>query len=538
MVNLTIDNQPVTARPGESVLQCALRHNIRIPHLCTHPSLPAFGACRMCLVEIDGLRGYPASCATPATEGMVVRTQTDTLQDLRRGILELMLLEHPSTCLVCEKRELCDQFRPSAAKAGRTVSCHTCNNKEVCDIRELSDQLGLTDLPVPPVYRNIPLERSDPFIDRDLNLCILCGRCVRVCKAHQGQGTIDFIGRGANTRIGEAFGRSLSDAGCRFCGSCIDVCPTGSLADRYAKWFGAPVRYVATTCTLCDEACAITVHSNARRRAVSAHGIDTRRPLCVLGRFAIPAFLNGSNRLTKPQVRRGDRLRDMPWPQALAQAAERLQPFAGTTFAFVCDSTSTLEDRYVFQRFTAEVMRSPHYIEIRPDARGRATYPLPDGVRAAVLTGDFVDAAALARLDLLVVEDCYPSDATQRAAIVLPAAVLAEVDGTFVDTRQLMRPLHKACEPPGAARPDWRIVCELARTMGAPGFDYASTAEIAAAMGAKGARLRVRRPQAPPAAQDPAQRRTHFRGHVLEQTVSGLCDLAAVRPGLAAATGG
>ena len=95
-MELTIDNQTVTARAGESVLQCALRHNIAIPHLCTHPSLPAFGACRMCIVEIDGMRGYPASCATPAAAGMVVRTETPALKDLRRGILELILLEHPS----------------------------------------------------------------------------------------------------------------------------------------------------------------------------------------------------------------------------------------------------------------------------------------------------------------------------------------------------------------------------------------------------------------------------------------------------------
>ena len=114
-MELTINEQSVTARAGESVLQCALRHNIEIPHLCTHPHLPAFGACRMCVVEIDGMRGFPASCTTPATDGMVVRTHTETLQTLRRGILELILLEHPSACLLCDKQELCEQFRPSAS---------------------------------------------------------------------------------------------------------------------------------------------------------------------------------------------------------------------------------------------------------------------------------------------------------------------------------------------------------------------------------------------------------------------------------------
>ncbi len=537
-MELTIDNQTLTARAGESVLHCALRHNIDIPHLCTHPSLPAFGACRMCVVEIDGLRGFPASCTTPATAGMVVRTHTAALQDLRRGILELILLEHPSSCLVCEKMELCEEFRPGAAKAGRTVGCHTCNNKDGCDVRSLSDELGVKDLPVPPVYRNIPLERSDPFIDRDLNLCILCGRCVRICKAHHGQSTIDFVGRGSQTRIGEAFGRSLADAGCRFCGSCIDVCPTGSLADRYAKWFGAPARYVSTTCTLCDEACAITVHTNARRHAVMARGVNTRQPICVLGRFAIPELLNGTSRLKKPQIRVGERMRDVPWPRALAEAAERLQPFIGDGFALVCDSSHTLEDRHVFHKFTSDVMHSPHYIEIRPDRRGVSRALLPDGVRAALLTGDFVDRERLERLDLLIVQDCYPTTASERAVILLPVAALAEVDGTFVDGQGLMRPLHQACEAPGVARPDWQIICELAGAMGAPGFAYASAKVIAAEMKAVGARLRLRRSAPPLAASDPTQRRTHFRGHCLEEKVSGLRDLSVGQPSAAVAVGG
>ena len=537
-MQLTIDSRTVTARPGESVLQCALRHSIYIPHLCTHPSLPAFGACRMCLVEIDGVRGFPASCATPAIDGMVVRTDTTALRDLRRSILELILLEHPSACLICDKQELCEQYRPHASKAGRTTGCHTCNNKEMCDVRDLAKELQITELPVPPIYRDLPLERSDPFIDRDLNLCILCGRCVRICKAHHGQSTIDFIGRGSQTRIGEAFGRSLTDAGCRFCGSCIDVCPTGSLADRYAKWYGAPSRFTATTCILCDAACAVTVHASAQRRAVMARGINTRVPICVLGRFAIPEFLNGAGRLKAPQVRIGDRLREVAWPQALAAAAERLTPFVGDAFALVCDSTSTLEDRHVFQRFTREVMQSPHYIEIRPDEHGVSRSRLPDGVRAALLTGDFADPERVQALDLLIVQDCYATPASERATVVLPSAVLAEVAGTWVDGEGRMRPLRKACDAPGVAQPDWQIVCGLAVAMAAADFEYESAAAVAADIGVGKATLRIKRADTPLAARDPTNRRAHFRGHCLEEKVGGLRQLAATETGTLTAVGG
>lgn len=533
-MELTLDGNTVTARAGESVLQCALRHNVDIPHLCTHPSLPAFGACRMCVVEIDGMRGFPTSCTTPVTAGMVVRTDTPALQDLRRRILELILLEHPSACLVCDKQVACEEFRPTAAKAGRTVGCHTCNNKSVCEVRALSASLGVHDLPAPPLYRGMTLERSDPFIDRDLNLCILCGRCVRICKAHQGWGIIDFVGRGGQTRIGEAFGHSLVEAGCRFCGSCVDVCPTGSLADRYSKWYGRPDRYTATTCTLCDAACALTVHTAARKRAVMTRGVDTHTPLCVLGRFAVAEFLNGPKRLTAPQVRAGAVLRQVPWPQALADAAERLKPFVGDGFALVCDTTGAMEDRYVFQRFTREVMQSPHYIEIQPDARGVGRAALPDGVRAALLTGPFVDPARLAGLAALVVQDCYPTALTERLHVSLPVTVMAEVAGTWVDGQGELHPLRKACDGPGSARPDWQIVSELATAMGAAGFDYLSVAAITAEMGVRDVRLRVTREAAPDAALDPARRRTHYRGHCLEELAGGLRDVPIGEPAAAA----
>lgn len=524
-MQLTINDRTVAAQPGESVLQCALRHGIEIPHLCTHPALPAFGACRLCLVQIEGVPGYPSSCSTPATEGMSVRTDSEPLRDLRRRILELILLEHPSACLLCEKHDLCEDTRPKAAKAGRTSGCHTCNNKEICDVRDLAADLGVKELPVPPVYRGFALERSDPFIDRDLNLCILCGRCVRICKAHQGWAVIDFIGRGSAAHIGEAFGRSLTDAGCRFCGSCVDVCPTGSLADRYAKWFGEADRYTATTCPLCPEACAITVGASEQHRAVMAKGVDPATPLCALGRFAIPEFLNGNRRLRAPQVHMEKRHREVTWDDALAAAAERLKPFVGGNFAFVCDTTNTMEDRHVFRKFTYEVMKSPHYVEITPDARGISRAALPAGTRAAIVTGPFVDQTALRGLDLLIVQDCYPSDASAGSQVVLPAAVLVEVSGTLVDGAGRMRPLREACKPPGQARPDWRITSELARALGASGFGYSSAAEIAKEMNGTDSRMRLKRDEAPPAAKDPRTRRQYFRGHSLDEKVGGLAYL-------------
>lgn len=523
-MKLTIDGQSVTAEKGQTVLQCAMENDISIPHLCTHSSLSPFGACRLCVVEIEGMRGYPTSCTTPAVEAMVVRTDTESLRNLRRNILALMMLEHPSACLVCGRRELCEQYRPQAERAGSTTGCHTCNNKEVCDVRVLADELGLKELPVPPVYHERPLERSEPFMDRDLNLCILCGRCVRICKYHQGEAVIDFVNRGSQTRIGQAFGRSLLEAGCQFCGSCVDACPTGSLADRYAKWYGKPDGITKSTCIFCDQACALAI-GTSNGKLIAAQGVNENVPLCVLGRFAIPEFLNGGDRLAAPHVRVNKVLRRVEWEEAFETMAPKLSKFVGDSFALVCDATSTIEDRYIFKKFTSEVMKSKNYIEIEPDARGVSRGSLPNGAKAALLTGNFVDIEELERLEFLIVQDCYPTPASERADAVLPAAVFAEIDGTILDHSGRKQPLNKACEPPGKAKPEWWIISRLAQAMGAKGFDYESADAVAREAGIADAELWVERQQAPPAATNLELRRTYFRGHRIDEKVGGLLEL-------------
>ena len=527
-MKLTIDGITVIAKEGETILECALRHNILIPHLCTHGSLLPFGACRLCMVEIEGMPGYPTSCTTPAAEAMVVQTNTTALQNLRRNILALMMLEHPSACLVCDKRELCEQYRPKADKAGRTTGCHTCNNKEICEVRALSEELGFSELPIPPSYRQFPLDRSNPFIDRDLNLCILCGRCVRICKHQHSKAVIDFIDRGSKTYIGTAFGRSLLEAGCQFCGSCIDVCPTGTLADRYAKWYGKPDRITEGTCIFCEAACALKLEANNSGKLIAARAVNEDVPICVLGRFAVPEFLNGTDRLRVPYMRVGKVLRETTWEKVLETAAAKLKEFIGDAFALVCDTTSTLEDRYIFKKFTNEVMKSKNYIENKPDSRGIARGSLPKGVKAVLLiceANKFVPESQLEGLKLLIVQDCYPTVVSERADIVLPAAIFAEVDGTIRDSSGQNRPMRKGCEPPGQARAEWQIICELGRAMGAEGFVYKSAEAIAEEIGVSNAELWIERQQAPAAATNIKLRRTHFRGHSIDERVPGLQEL-------------
>jgi len=523
-MELTINGQQVTAEPNETVLQCALRNGIDIPHLCAHPSLPPFGACRLCMVEIDGMRGYPTACTTPAAQGLTVRTNTEPLRDLRRNILSLMMLEHPSACLVCSRKELCDEFRPKSEKVGRTTGCHTCNNKAMCEVRKLSEQLGFTELPVPPMYHDRPLERSEPFIDRDLNLCILCGRCVRVCKFEHETSIIDFTGRSSKACVGEAFERTRLEANCRFCGSCVDVCPTGSLADRFAKWFGKPDAAAQTTCMLCEAACALNVDS-VGGKATGAHAVDNSKPLCVLGRFATAAFQNGTERLRVPQIRVGKVLREVAWDEAMKATAEKLAAFKGDGFAAVCDNSIPLEDRYVLKKFTTEVMNSSNYIELTPDALGKSGTELPGTVKAVLLTGNFISDAQRDALEALVLLDCYPSPLLDKADAVFPAAVFTETDGTILDGEGVARPLNKASYPPGQAIPDRGIIIALAATMGVEQLASADAKVLAKEAGLPEAVLYAKREAAPEAASDPKKRRTWFRGHELASIVGGLRSL-------------
>ena len=522
-MNVVIDGKTLEGRAGETILECALRHGISIPHLCTHPALPPFGACRICIVEVEGMRGYPTSCSTPISEGMVIRTQTEALRLLRRNILGLMMLEHPSACLVCERRELCDKYRPKSEKVGATTGCHTCNNKEICEVRELSADLGLAEIMVAPKYHYKPVERSEPFIDRDLNLCILCGRCVRVCKLHQGKSVIDFVHRSSQTHIGQAFGRNLHEAGCTFCGSCVDVCPTGTLSDRYAKWFGRPDMKTETTCIYCDEACALAVYA-VNNKSVMAKGVYDHLPVCVLGHFAIPEFLNSPNRLRTPQIRINKVLRPVTSEETIQRCAELLKNYTGKSFAFVCDTSSTLEDRHIFKKFTQEVMQSPYYFEIVPDKKGFSKLTnIPDEVKAVITTGLFIPQEFRNKFDVVISLDIFPSEWTKSADVVYPTAVFAEVSGTILDRDNQLRPLVKACNPPGDAMPEWNIIQQIAKALSSETWKvYTSVEEISRELGLDTAQLNINRQTAPPASQNLKERREWFKGHKIEDYVTGL----------------
>ena len=204
MIRLTIDDKKIEVEPEKTVLEAALQAGIYIPNLCYHPDLPSVGACRLCIVEIEGMKGTPTACTTTVKEGMVVHTNTPKVQELRKNLIWLILSEHPKDL------------------------------SESSQLKKVVEWIGVKD--VLPGYiphpKNLPVISDEPLFIRDLNRCILCGRCVRICQEVRGVGTIGFVSRGTTAIVGTSYDLPMKDAGCKFCGACVEVCPSGALFDK------------------------------------------------------------------------------------------------------------------------------------------------------------------------------------------------------------------------------------------------------------------------------------------------------------------
>jgi formate dehydrogenase beta subunit len=236
-IYLMIDGTDVEAEKGMTVLEAARNAGIYIPTLCYHPDLLPYGGCRLCIVEIEKMRGYPTACTTPATDGMMVTTRSPQLQELRRSFLQLILTEHPHDCLTCHRRERCQPYDICLRHVSVTERCVSCPKNKQCELQYLVDYIGIGELTLPYRYKNLPVDFTrEPLVQRDYNLCILCGRCVQACSETRGIGAVSFVNRGISTLVSTAHDKPLQDSGCRFCGACVEVCPTGALMDEGARY--------------------------------------------------------------------------------------------------------------------------------------------------------------------------------------------------------------------------------------------------------------------------------------------------------------
>jgi NAD(P)H-flavin reductase/ferredoxin len=522
-ISLTIDGRQVEVEEGATVLQAARKAEIVIPTICDHKDLNPYGACRMCIVEIAGVRGFPTSCTTPAAPGMQVVTQSARLTELRNRTLELMFSGHPNSCLVCIHREACEQYRPKVTKAARSTRCGFCANRDECDLRAMALSAGKNELSLPTLYASYNLERDDPFMDRDYNLCVLCGKCWRICEKIHGKPAISIINRGKWARIGTAFDKSHVFSGCTFCGACIDICPTGTLTDRFARWQGKPEADTPSACILCSEGCSVVAQSKGGQLlAYTMTGFSKEAGLCALGRFGAAQIAASNQRLIRPLVREGEDLIPFDWQGAIAAAAEGLKD-CSDAIVLVLSAATSREDRFLYAQLAEQLQGRMVLLPAEagsddPQVQALAAAVQDGSVRAVIANGNLLPQEVTAEVPFSLIIDCLHSPASSGANVVLPAAILSESGGTFRTATGAIKQLAISSQAPGDALPEWRIVCDLAQALDLAGFDFERVEAVTP--------LIADDPAPAPVSGDPRQNVRdlvpRFRGHLLADVVPAL----------------
>lgn len=336
LVTLAIDGVEVQVEDGASIMRAAMLAGIQIPKLCATDSLEAFGSCRLCLVEIDGRAGTPASCTTPVAEGMRVRTQTEQLKGLRRGVMELYISDHPLDCLTC------------AANGD-------------CELQDMAGAVGLRDVRYGYAGENHlgqAKDESNPYFTFDPSKCIVCSRCVRACAETQGTFALTIEGRGFDSKVSPGMSQSFMESECVSCGACVQACPTATLTEKSIIEIGQPEHSVVTTCAYCGVGCAFKAEMRGEeivRMVPYKDGKANRGHSCVKGRFAF-GYATHKERILKPMIRASiaDPWREVEWDEAFSYAAsefKRIQTKYGRrAVGGITSSRCTNEETFLVQK--------------------------------------------------------------------------------------------------------------------------------------------------------------------------------------------
>src|SRR3954470_17801143 len=307
LVTLTIDGVDITVPTGTSVMRAAALAGTSIPKLCATEQLEAFGSCRLCLVQIEGMKGLPASCTTLVSQGMKVTTQNKQIADVRRGVMELYISDHPLDCL-------------------------TCPANGHCELQDMAGAVGLREGRYGYEGANhldAPKDESNPYFTFDPSKCIVCSRCVRACDEQQGTLALAIAGRGFDSVVNASQGESFLDSECVSCGACVQACPTATLSEKSLIEQGQAEHSIVTTCAYCGVGCSFRAEMKGEevvRMVPNKDGHANHGHSCVKGRFAI-GYASHKDRILKPMIRAqiSDPWREVSWEEAINHAASEFK---------------------------------------------------------------------------------------------------------------------------------------------------------------------------------------------------------------------
>src|SRR5258708_1205296 len=338
-VTLEIDGRQVSVPEGTSIMRAAALAGVKVPKLCATDTLKAFGSCRLCLIESEGRKGYPASCTTTVAAGMKVRTQSAKVMQLRRGVIDLYVSDHPLECGSCPAQGHCE-LEDMAAAVGITASSYTGGH----------------------MHRPLPKDESNPYFAFDPTLCIVCSRCVRACDEMQGTFALTIQGRGFESKVAASQDQPFLESEGVSCGACIESCPTGALTGKSIVALGAPERAETTTCAYCGVGCGLKAEVRGSgadveviRMTPDRAGKANHGHACVKGRFAW-GYATHTDRVLTPLVRKSirDPWREASWEEAIGYAAREIHriqaKYGRDSIGGITSSRCTNEETFLLQK--------------------------------------------------------------------------------------------------------------------------------------------------------------------------------------------
>ncbi|MCW2276718.1 formate dehydrogenase subunit alpha [Heliophilum fasciatum] len=425
-VTLTIDGQAVTVAAGTTVLAAARSLGIHVPTLCHDPDLTSEGSCRLCVVHVAGARTLMPACVTAVMPGMVVQTAAPEVVEARRTIIELLLANHPNDCLTCERAGTCALQEAAYAYGVRFPEAGS---------------------PLAGEKHQWPPDESNPMLLRDMNKCILCGKCVRACAEWQQRHVLDFGFRGFATKIVADMDQDLIGSSCVYCGACLTVCPTGALLDRRSIGRGRPWEreHVRTTCGYCGTGCqfdlAVAPGQQGKRQVVevvpTAEAPVNGRSLCVKGRFGT-GFIHHRDRLRQPLIKKDGQWVAASWSEAIALIADRWQAikadYGSDAFGVLASARATNEDNYVIHRLARSVFGTNNIDHCARLCHASSVTGLVASLGSGAMTNPIAD---LAVTDFFLVIGSNTTESHPVLALAMQKALKRGAQAAVIDPRRI-----------------------------------------------------------------------------------------------------